>query len=307
MGHGHGHGHTERTAAAAHRGRLVIVLVLTTTVLVVEAVGAVLSGSLALLADAGHMATDAAGVALALFAVWMAARPASARRTFGYQRAEILAAAVNAVLLIGLSAYILYEAVGRFTAPEPVDGPIMLVTAAAGLAANAIGLWLLRRGQAESLNVRGAYLEVLSDLVGSVATIVAAVVITLTGWPYADLAVSVVIALFILPRTWALLREAVHILLEAAPRDVDLDEVRRHLLEEPGVTDVHDLHAWTITSGVPVMSAHVVVEEETLANGDFGRLLDRLHECLAGHFDVEHSTLQLEPAGHADHEGARHR
>ncbi|MGV9770389.1 cation diffusion facilitator family transporter [Streptosporangium sp. NPDC003464] len=306
-GHGHGHGHTEPTAAAAHRGRLAIVLLLTTGVLVVEAVGAVLSGSLALLADAGHMATDAAGVALALFAIWVAGKPASAQRTFGYQRAEILAAAINAVVLLALSAYILYEAVRRFTDPEPVGGTVMLVAAVAGLVANAIGLWLLRRGQAESLNLRGAYLEVLGDLLGSVAVIVAAVVIALTGWTTVDPIVSVVIALLIVPRTWSLLREAVNILLEAAPKGVDLEEVRRHLMEAPGVLDVHDLHAWTITSGVPVMSAHVVVEERVLADGAFGQVLDRLHECLAGHFDVEHSTLQLEPAGHAGHEGARHR
>ncbi|AWS43790.1 cation diffusion facilitator family transporter [Streptosporangium sp. 'caverna'] len=306
MGHGHGHGHTQSTAAAAHRGRLVIVLLLTTGVLVVEVIGAAMSGSLALLADAGHMATDAAGIALALFAVWMAGKPASAQRTFGYQRAEILAAAINAVALLALSAYILYEAARRFTDPEPVGGTVMLVAALAGLVANAIGLWLLRRGQAESLNLRGAYLEVLGDLLGSVAVIVAAIVIALTEWTTVDPIVSVVIALLIVPRTWSLLREAVNILLEAVPKGVDLQEVRRHLLEAPGVIDVHDLHAWTITSGVPVMSAHVVMEDQALAGGAFGQVLDRLHECLTGHFDVEHSTLQLEPAGHADHEGARH-
>ncbi|WP_371786288.1 cation diffusion facilitator family transporter [Streptosporangium subroseum] len=303
---GHGHGHTQSTAAAAHRGRLVIVLLLTTGVLVVEVIGAAMSGSLALLADAGHMATDAAGIALALFAVWMAGKPASAQRTFGYQRAEILAAALNAVALLALSAYILYEAVRRFTDPEPVGGTVMLVAALVGLVANAIGLWLLRRGQAESLNLRGAYLEVLGDLLGSVAVIVAAIIIALTGWTTVDPIVSVVIALLIVPRTWSLLREAVNILLEAVPKGVDLQEVRRHLLEAPGVIDVHDLHAWTITSGVPVMSAHVVMEDQALAGGAFGQVLDRLHECLTGHFDVEHSTLQLEPAGHADHEGARH-
>ncbi|MEU4544795.1 cation diffusion facilitator family transporter [Nonomuraea dietziae] len=300
MGHGHGHA----TASAHHRKRLMIVLPLTLSVLVVQVVGAIMSGSLALLADAGHMATDGAGIALALFAIWIAGKPASARRTFGYQRAEILAAAVNAVLLLGLSGYILVEAVRRFADPEPVGGTIMMVTAAVGLVANGIGLWLLRDGKDESLNLKGAYLEVLGDLLGSVAVLVGAIVIQLTGWVAADALISIVIALLILPRTWKLLREAVDILLEATPRGVDLAEVRKHLLEAPGVTDVHDLHAWTITSGVPVMSAHVVVEEEALTR--CGPLLDRLHECLAGHFDVEHSTLQLEPAGHVDHEGARH-
>ncbi|MEV4165696.1 cation diffusion facilitator family transporter [Nonomuraea dietziae] len=300
MGHGHGHA----TASAHHRKRLMIVLPLTLSVLVVQVVGAIMSGSLALLADAGHMATDGAGIALALFAIWIAGKPASARRTFGYQRAEILAAAVNAVLLLGLSGYILVEAVRRFADPEPVGGTIMMVTAAVGLVANGLGLWLLRDGKDESLNLKGAYLEVLGDLLGSVAVLAGAIVIQLTGWVAADALISIVIALLILPRTWKLLREAVDILLEATPRGVDLAEVRKHLLEAPGVTDVHDLHAWTITSGVPVMSAHVVVEEEALTR--CGPLLDRLHECLAGHFDVEHSTLQLEPAGHVDHEGARH-
>ncbi|MEU4695830.1 cation diffusion facilitator family transporter [Nonomuraea dietziae] len=300
MGHGHGHA----TASAHHRKRLMIVLPLTLSVLVVQVVGAIMSGSLALLADAGHMATDGAGIALALFAIWIAGKPASARRTFGYQRAEILAAAVNAVLLLGLSGYILVEAVRRFADPEPVGGTIMMVTAAVGLVANGVGLWLLRDGKDESLNLKGAYLEVLGDLLGSVAVLAGAIVIQLTGWVAADALISIVIALLILPRTWKLLREAVDILLEATPRGVDLAEVRKHLLEAPGVTDVHDLHAWTITSGVPVMSAHVVVEEEALTR--CGPLLDRLHECLAGHFDVEHSTLQLEPAGHVDHEGARH-
>src|SRR4051812_10250957 len=260
MGHGHGHGHAQSTSAAAHRWRLVVVLSLTVGVLVVEVVGAVLSGSLALLADAGHMATDAAGIALALFAIWMAGKPASAQRTFGYQRTEILAAAANAVVLLALSAYILYEAVRRFGDPKPVGGTVMFVAATVGLVANMIGLWLLRRGQAESLNLRGAYLEVLGDLLGSVAVIVAAIVIELSGWTTVDPIVSVVIALLIVPRTWSLLREAVDILLEAVPKGVDLQEVRRHLLEAPGVIDVHDLHAWTITSGVPVLSAHVVVE-----------------------------------------------
>ncbi|MGW5685314.1 cation diffusion facilitator family transporter [Nonomuraea sp. NPDC003754] len=302
MGHGHGHGHA--TAGAVHRKRLMIVLPLTLSVLVVQVVGALLSGSLALLADAGHMATDAAGVALALFAIWIAGKPASSRRTFGYQRAEILAAAVNAVVLLGLSGYILIEAVRRFANPEPVGTTVMLVAAVAGLIANGIALWLLREGQQDSLNLRGAYLEVLGDLLGSVAVIAGAIVIQLTGWYPADAIISVIIALLILPRTWKLLKEAVDILLEATPKGVDLAEVREHLLETPGVTDVHDLHAWTITSGVPVMSAHVVVDVETFSQ--CGPLLDRLHECLAGHFDVEHSTLQLEPAGHVDHEGARH-
>ncbi|GAB3210254.1 cation diffusion facilitator family transporter [Marinactinospora thermotolerans] len=303
MGHGHDHGH--RTAAAAHRGRLAIVLGLTLAVMVVQILGGLASGSLALLADAGHMAADSFGIVLALFAVWIAGRPSCAKRTFGFQRAEILAAACNALLLFGLCAYIAYEAVQRLFAPEPVVGPTVLAVAAVGLAVNIVGLFLLREGHSHSLNLRGAYLEVLSDTLSSLGVIAAGAIVWLTGWERADSLVSLGIAVFIVPRAWSLLREATHILLEATPRDMDLDEVRDHLLRQPGVLGVHDLHAWTITSGVPVMSAHVVVEDERL--GDSGRMLDELHACLSGHFDVEHSTLQLEPAGHADHEGARHR
>ncbi|TDQ49226.1 cation diffusion facilitator family transporter [Actinorugispora endophytica] len=304
MGTGHGHGHGHQTAAATHRGRLVLVLCLTLLVMVVQIVGSRLAGSLALLADAGHMAADSFGIVLALFAVWIAGRPSNSKRTFGFQRAEILAAAANALLLFVLCGYITYEAVQRFLAPEPVAGPTMLVVAAAGLAVNTVGLVALHRGQSESLNLRGAYLEVLSDTVSSVGVIAAGLVVWTTGWERADSIVSLAIAVFIVPRAWKLLDEALHILLEATPRGMDLEEVRRHLRAQPGVIEVHDLHAWTITSGMPVLSAHVVVEDALLAES--GRILDRLHDCLAGHFDVEHSTLQLEPAGHVDHEGACH-
>jgi cobalt-zinc-cadmium efflux system protein len=302
---GHGHDHTTNTAAHAHRGKLAVVLAMMLVVAGAQVVGSTASGSLALLADAGHSLIDSFGIALALFAVWLAARPSSMKRTFGLQRAEILAAAVNALVLFGLCAFIVYEALQRLLSPEPVTGPIMVVVAAFGLAVNVIGLLLLRRAQQESLNLRGAYLEVLGDMLTSIGVIVAAVIIWTTGWTAADSIVSLVIAAIIVPRAWRLLSEAVHILLEATPRNVDLDQVRDHLLAQPGVLDVHDLHAWTITSGVPVMSAHVVVTEDRL--GDCGRILDDLHACLAGHFDVEHSTLQIEPVGHADHEGARHR
>jgi cobalt-zinc-cadmium efflux system protein len=302
MGHGHGHGHA--TAAAAHRGRLALVLGMMLTVAAVQVVGALFSDSLALLADAGHTVTDSFGVALALFAVWIAARPPSAVRTFGCQRAEVLAAAVNALVLFALCAFVVLEAVRRLQDPQPVAGLGMVAVAGFGLAVNVAALFVLRSARRESLNVRGAYLEVLSDAVASLGVVVGGAVIWATGWERADSLISLGIAAFIVPRAWSLLREAVHVLLEAAPRDIDLAQVRDHLLGRPGVLDVHDLHAWTITSGIPVMSAHVVVEDARLA--DAGRLLDELHACLSGHFDVEHSTLQLEPAGHADHEGARH-
>jgi cobalt-zinc-cadmium efflux system protein len=291
------------SAAAGHRGRLGAVLAITVVVLVVEVAGAALSGSLALLADAGHVLADGAGIGLALLAVRFAARPATPRRTFGYYRLEILAAVVNAVLLFGVAGFVLVEAWRRLSQPPEVASGLMLAVAAAGLVANAVSLWLLRRGQAESLNLRGAYLEVVGDLLGSVAVLAAAAVIALTGLQAADPIASALIGVLILPRTWRLLREAVDVLLEAAPKGVDLAEVRRHLLETPGVGDVHDLHAWTITSGLPVLSAHVV-----LAPGaDAGRVLDGLGDCLAGHFDIEHSTFQLEQPEHRGHEGATHR
>jgi cobalt-zinc-cadmium efflux system protein len=296
------HEHTW-SAAAAHRGRLAAVLALTVGVLAVELVGAAVSGSLALLADAGHVLADGAGIGLALLAVRFATRPATPQRTFGYYRLEILAAVVNAVLLFGVAGFVLVEAWRRLTDPPEVASGLMLGVAAFGLVANAVSLWLLRDGQAESMNLRGAYLEVLGDLLGSVAVVAAAAVITVTGLQAADPIASVLVGLLILPRTWLLLREAVDVLLEAAPKGVDLDEVRRHLSETPGVTDVHDLHAWTITSGLPVVSAHVVVDR----GADAGKVLDGLGECLAGHFDIEHSTFQLERPEHRDHEGATHR
>jgi cobalt-zinc-cadmium efflux system protein len=299
--------HEHGTAAGAHRGRLAAVLAITVGVLIAEILGAVLSGSLALLADAGHVAADATGIGLALFAIWMADRPATSRRTFGYQRAEILAALANGVILLGLAGYIGYEAVHRLVHPAPVRLAGMAAFGLLAVLGNAVSLLLLASGRRESLNIRGAFLEVAADLLGALAVLVAAAIMSLTGFTRADPIASLAIATLIVPRTLRLVRDAVDVLLEAAPHEVDLDEVRRHLLSAPGVRDVHDLHAWTITSGVPVMSAHVVVDDQVLADGGYGRLLDRLHDCLTGHFDVEHSTLQLEPAGHVDHEGAKHR
>ncbi|HEV8423767.1 MAG TPA: cation diffusion facilitator family transporter [Actinomycetes bacterium] len=291
------------SAAATQRGRLAVVFAITVAVLVVQVVGAALSGSLALLADAGHVLADGAGIGLALLAIRFAARPATPQRTFGYYRLEILAAVVNAVLLFGVAGFVLVEAWRRLTDPPAVASGLMLGVAAAGLAANSVSMWLLRHGQQHSLNLRGAYLEVWGDLLGSVAVLAAAAVIAVTGFDAADPIASALIGLFILPRTWRLLREAVDVLLEAAPKGVDLSEVRRHLLETRGVADVHDLHAWTITSGLPVLSAHVVVDRGV----DTGKVLDGLGACLAGHFDIEHSTFQLELPEHRGHEGATHR
>ena len=303
---GHGHSHAPATAGGAHRRRLVVVLVLTLAVLAAEVVGAALSGSLALLADAGHMATDAAGLALALAAVSLAQRPARGRRTFGWQRVEILAAVANGLLLLAVAAYVLVEAIRRIGQPPEIGSGLMLVVASIGLVVNIGSLLILRRGRDASLNVRGAYLEVAADALGSVAVIVAAVVIATTGWTPADIVASAVIGFLVVPRAWHLLREAFDVLLEAAPRGVDLADVRAHILGVDGVLDVHDLHAWTITSGLPVLSALVVVTDEALAAGHGGRVLDALCSCLGEHFDLEHCTFQLEAAAHAGHEAPVH-
>ena len=308
MGHDHGHGigHGSGTAASRQRGRLTLVLAITVTILAVEVVGGVLAHSLVLIADAGHMAADAAGIGLSLLAVWFANKPASEARTFGYQRAEILAAVVNAVLLFGVGAFILVEAVRHLVHPETSTPSLMALFGVIALAGNGTSLALLRRGQEKSLNVRGAFLEVLSDLLGAAGVLVAAAVIAGTGYQRADALASIFIGVLILPRTVKLLHDAVDVLLEATPKNVDLAEVRGHICDAPGVLDVHDLHAWTITSGIPVLSAHVVVADAALAEGGGARVLDRLAECLAGHCDVEHCTFQLEPVSHRDHEYAVH-
>ncbi len=295
------------TAAQAHAGRLAWVLAITGVVLVAEVVGGLVSGSFALLADAGHMLTDAVGLLLALLATRLAARPATVRRTFGWQRAEVLAAMVNGMVVAGVGVVVLVEGIGRIAHPRPVEAGLMLAVALGGLVANAAGMALLHGGQGESLTVRGAYLEVLGDLLGSVAVVVAALVVLGTGQERADGVASVVVGLVILPRAAMLLRQVAVVLLEAAPEGVDLAAVRAHIAGVKGVVDVHDLHAWTITSGVPVLSAHVVVDDAVLAGGQAGGVLDALGECLAGHFDVAHCTFQIEPAAHAAHESATHR
>jgi cation diffusion facilitator family transporter len=303
---GHDHGAAHGTAAGAHRGRLGVVLALTGAVFLVEVVGALLSGSLALLADAAHMATDAVGIGMALGAVSLAQRPARGRRTFGWQRVEVLAAVANGLLLVGVGAYVVVQAVRRIGDPPDIHSGWMLGVAVLGLVVNLGSLTLLHAGQGESLNTRGAYLEVVGDALGSVAVIVAAVVITTTGWTAADVVASLVVGALVMPRAWTLLREAFDVLLEAAPRGVDLAEVRAHVLEVPGVLEVHDLHAWTITSGLPVLSAHVVVSDEVLADGHGGQVLDALGSCLGSHFDLEHCTFQLESASHRSHESPVH-
>ncbi|MEU4165666.1 cation diffusion facilitator family transporter [Streptomyces sp. NPDC026665] len=307
MGAGHDHGHAHGappagTATAAYRGRLRVALAITLTVMVVEIVGGLLADSLALVADAAHMATDALGLGMALLAIHFAARPPSEKRTFGYARAEILAALANCLLLLVVGGYVLVEAIQRFITPADTHGGLTIAFGVFGLVANTVSLTLLMRGQKDSLNVRGAFLEVAADALGSVAVILAAVVIMTTGWQAADPIASIAIALMIVPRTWKLLQETLDVLLEAAPKGVDMAEVRSHILALDGVEDIHDLHAWTITSGMPVLSAHVVVSSDVLNAIGHEKMLHELQGCLGVHFDVEHCTFQLEPSGHAEHE-----
>jgi cobalt-zinc-cadmium efflux system protein len=297
-----GHDHSHATGRAEDRRRLRVVLAVTATVLVVEVVGWLVTGSLALLADAGHMLTDAAAVVLALGASYLASRKGGPRSTFGLHRFEVLAALVNAVVLLFVCGYLAYAGISRLASPEEVDAGPMVAFAAVGLVANAVSMAVLSRAEHGSLNMRGAVNEVFADLLGSLLAVVAGLVIWTTGFTRADPLATLVIAVLILPRSITLMRDAVAVLLEVAPRDLDLDLVRRELLDVPGVTDVHDLHAWTITSGISSLSAHVTVTDTCLAERGVGRTLDELSACVAERFDVHHATFQVEPATHQAHE-----
>jgi cobalt-zinc-cadmium efflux system protein len=297
--HDHAHSHS---AAAAGSNRLQIVLLLTATYLAFEIAGAVVTDSLALLADAGHVFIDVAGMTLAVLAIRYGARTPTSQKTYGYYRLEILSALINGLLMVGIGAYILYEAVTRFSDPPDLPGLTVFAFAAPGLVVNIVSALLLFEGQKGSLNLRGAFLEVVSDLAGSVAVMVAGIVIYFTDFRAIDPIASLGIGLFILPRTWMLLSEAVHVLLEGTPRNISVDHVREHILGVPGVTALHDLHVWNLTSGMNVMSAHVVIAPEAQA----GRVLNDLCSCLSGHFDIEHSTFQIERTDRSEMEHAGH-
>jgi cobalt-zinc-cadmium efflux system protein len=307
MAHSHDHAHQ----ANANRTRLWVAIAIIGAFLVVQVIGAFLSGSLALLADAGHMTSDLIGLVVALVAAMVAARPATDRQTYGYRRAEVFGALVNGVILLVVAVSVGVAAIGRLmTGAEgeahEVQGVPMLVVATLGLLANVAALLVLRSGAKDSINLRGAYLEVLGDLIGSVLVIIAAVVIVVTGFDAADPIASIAIAVLIVPRALSLLRDVVRVLFESAPADTDVAEIREHILGTHGVVAVHDVHVWQITSGSPVFSAHVEVEPEVFESGSAGALLDELGGCLSDHFDVAHSTFQLEPAGRAEHEEHRH-
>jgi len=290
------HGLGLASAGGRHKRPLKIAFGLTLVYMLAEIVGGLLTGSLALLSDAAHMGTDVLGLGMALAAVHLASRPASSQRTWGTYRLEVLAALANGVLLFGVAGYILFEAWRRFSDPPEVAGVAVVVVAAIGLAVNLISFRLLRAGSAESLNVKGAYLEVLSDMLGSVGVIVAGAVVALTDWPYADPIIAASIGLFILPRTWRLCAQAVRIIMEIAPPEVDVAEVERRLLTLPGVAAVHDLHLWTLTSGIEAASCHVVIAD----GGDAHGVLDQVGALLTDEYGVVHSTIQCETSDHTD-------
>lgn len=288
------------SAAGRHKGPLLAAFGLTFTYMVVEVVGGLATRSLALLSDAAHMGTDVVGLGMALAAIHLGSRPSPAKRTYGTYRLEVLAALANAVLLFGVAGYVLYEAWQRLNDPPEVLGLPMLVVAVIGLIVNLTSFWLLTAGAKESLNVKGAFLEVLSDLLGSVGVIAAAIILATTGWRYADPIIGAGIGLFILPRTWKLCAEAVRILIEAAPRGIDVEALRARLMNVQGVAGVHDLHVWTITSGMDAATGHVVVAD----GSDSHQVLDAVTTLLADEYHVAHSTIQCEPPGHTDRESA---
>lgn len=287
MGAGHSHSHH---GSAGSRSRLALTLALAAAYMLAEAVGGWLTGSLALLADAGHMLSDVAALGLSLFAMGMARRPPTSRRTYGYHRLEILAALANGAALVAISIFVLAEAFQRFRQPPEVDAPVMMGIAAGGLLVNLTGLWILRRGRDESLNVRCAWLHVLTDALGSVQAIAAGALIWAFGWQWADPTASVLIALLVIYSAWSLLKEATAVLMESAPAHMDVDEMRDAMMGVAGVLEVHDLHVWTITSGLESLSAHVVVEEGRY-NCD---LLTEIRSALHDRFGIHHMTVQIE-------------
>lgn len=281
------------SAAGKNKKNLLIVLALSGTYLIAEVIGGIITGSLALIADAAHMLTDVVGLLLAFIAIKLGERKATAEKTYGYYRAEILAAVINAVVLLGISIYVLYEAWIRFSNPPEVQSESMLIVAAIGLIVNIIGMMILRKSSGESLNMKGAYFEVLSDMLTSIGVIVAAIIMLTTGWYYADPIISALIGLLIFPRTWRLLMEAVNVLLEGTPKDVNITELRKSLEEVPDVISLHDLHVWSLTSGLNAMSVHIVVKNSNNNN----ELLEQLNNKIKSTFKIGHTTFQIETEG----------
>ena len=286
------------SAGSRHKKNLLIVLCLSGTYLIAEVIGGIITNSLALLADAAHMLTDVVGLLLAFIAIKIGERKADPSRTYGYYRTEILAAVVNAVVLLGISIYVLFEAYQRFQNPPEVQSKSMLIVAGIGLIVNIVGMMILRKDSEGSLNMKGAYFEVLSDMLTSVGVMIAGVIMLTTGWYYADPLISAAIGLLIFPRTWRLLKEAVNVLLEGTPKDVDIHELRTSLEKTPGVKNVHDLHVWSLTSSVNAMSAHVVKDVGYSQN----QLLKTLTDTAVNNFKISHTTFQIEDEGYEENE-----
>jgi cobalt-zinc-cadmium efflux system protein len=289
MGAGHTHDHHHDHGRGANTRRLGLVVALVVLYMFAEVIGGILTNSLALLADAGHMLSDAGALALSLFALWIAQRPPTSTHTYGFYRTEILAALANGVTLVAISIFIFIEAAQRIGDPPPVQGGLMMVIAFGGLVVNLLGLWILHGGRNESLNVHGAWLHVLSDALGSVGTLAAGALIWAYGWEWADPAASIAIGLLVLWSSWALLRDTVGVLMESAPAHIDVEEVRAALSEVPGVLTAHDLHVWTITSGLVALSAHVHSDTPS------GPLLRQIATLLHDRFGIHHVTIQVEP------------
>ncbi len=284
--------------ASAHKKNLLLVLLLSGTYLIAEVIGGIITNSLALLADAAHMLTDVVGLLLAFIAIKIGERKATAQKTYGYYRMEILAAVINAVVLLGISIYVLFEAWKRFQNPPEVQSKSMLIVAGIGLVVNIIGMMILRKDSEASLNMKGAYFEVLSDMLTSIGVMIAGVIMLTTGWYYADPIISALIGLLIFPRTWKLLMEAVNVLLEGTPKDVDIDALRKSFEAIPGVIKFHDLHVWSLTSGINAMSAHVIVSNTE----NYNALLKRLNDTATNEFKIGHCTFQIETEGNQEGE-----
>lgn len=286
------------SAGSRHKKNLLIVLCLSGTYLIAEVIGGIVTNSLALLADAAHMLTDVVGLLLAFIAIKIGERKADPSKTYGYYRTEILAAVINAVVLLGISVYVLFEAYQRFQNPPEVQSKSMLIVAGIGLIVNIVGMIILRKDSESSLNMKGAYFEVLSDMLTSVGVMIAGIIMLTTGWYYADPLISAAIGLLIFPRTWRLLKEAINVLLEGTPKDVDIHELRESLEKTPGVKDVHDLHVWSLTSSVNAMSVHVVKENGYSQN----QLLKILTDTTVNNFKISHTTFQIEEEGYEENE-----
>ena len=304
--HSHAHAHEHGPGSGSDRGHLLAALLLLAAFMLAEVITALLSGSLALLSDAGHMLSDVGAIGGALWAISLAARPPSGKWTYGWKRAEILSAAANGITMLVVAGIVTAEAISRLIHPPAVDGGPVIAVAIAGIVVNIAASWVLAGANHASLNVEGAFRHVLTDLYGFAGTVIAGIVIVTTGFTRADAIASLVVVALMAKAAWDLLRDSGRVLLEAAPEDMDLEQIRTHLAEVPHVLGVHDLHAWTVTSGLPVLSVHVVIEDDCFNDGHAPRLLDQLQACLAGHFDVEHSTFQLEAAAHAGHEPGTH-